>query len=154
VKTREQQRDEARERTYDIRHRLGQRGVVIVDLADGDPARTVDALDMYVELFWLPILGPSAYLAHRRLVQRARLDGSGCLFVDLSVLGTEIGLGPGSGAASSIVKTLTRLCEWNFAALTPTRFTVRNTVPRLTEKQVKRLPDSLREIHEMAVRRG
>ena len=47
----------------------------------------------YAEQFWLPVIGPSALWAHRRLTAG---DRSGYQ-LDLSTLGQEIGLGTGTG---------------------------------------------------------
>src|SRR6266446_3083079 len=63
---------------------------------------------VYVETYWLPVLGPSATWALRRLT--AWLDAEPAGYeLSLSELGRELGLGAGTGRHAVVIRTLGRL---------------------------------------------
>ena len=117
------------------------------------PDPVIDALGFepasgYVELCWLPILGPSAVWAMRRLTSglRANVDG---YVMGLSDLGAALGLGTGTGKSSPIVRTLHRLVHFEMARYEgPTTLAVRTKMPPLAQRHVLRLVPALRRAHE------
>jgi len=100
----------------------------------------------YAERFWLPVIGPSALWAHRRLTSGFAADRSGYQ-LDLSSLGREIGLGAGTGRNSPIVRTLARLVDFHLAEIIDDRLGVYTSLPPLTRRQTDRLPDHLAQRH-------
>ena len=108
--------------------------------AHGHPARSV-----YVETFWLPVLGPSATWALRRLA--ARLEGAPRLELDLSTFGHELGLGAGTSRNSPLIRTLGRLAQFGMAAPLAEAWCVRRFVPSLPQRLAQRLPAALAAQH-------
>ncbi len=107
----------------------------------------------YAEQFWLPVIGPSALWAHRRLTSGLVSDHSGYQ-LNLATLSREIGLGGGTGRNSPIVRTLARLVDFHLAEVTDDRLGVSTSLPPLTNRQTARLPDHLAQRHRaLAVRR-
>jgi hypothetical protein len=113
----------------------------VIDQVGYDP-RTV-----YVERFWLGILGPSATWLLRLLVDR--LDGSPEGYdLDLDECATALGLGRRPGANGVFPRTLARCCQFGSTRfLGPTTLQVRRKLPPLTRRQIARLPDALRADH-------
>ena len=74
-----------------------------------------EPLSLYVELFWLPVIGPSTTWLLRRL--NVVLDGepSG-VEVDLSDLSLALGLGPKTGLNAPLMRSLRRLADFHLAA--------------------------------------
>jgi hypothetical protein len=97
-------------------------------------------------LFWLPVIGPSALWAHRRLTAGLLTDHSGYV-LDLATLGREIGLGAGTGRNSLVVRTLARLVDFHLAEIADDRLGVYTSLPPLTRRQAARLPDHLGRRH-------
>lgn len=83
-------------------------------LRPGPPvaATLVDPFDSYVEMFWLPILGPSATWMLRRFHMGLRSQPDG-FAIGLVELGQQLGLGTSVAANSSTVRTLDRLIGFN-----------------------------------------
>jgi hypothetical protein len=73
-----------------------------------------DPRSWYVETFWLPTLGPTALLLLRHLADRFESNPKG---VDLPVADTAaaLGLGPRTGQQSPLVRSLTRLQQFELA---------------------------------------
>jgi hypothetical protein len=114
----------------------------VIDQIGYDP-RTV-----YVERFWLGILGPSATWLVRHLVDRLDAEPDG-YELDLDECATALGLGRRPGAAGVFPRTLARCCQFGAARfVTPTTLSVRRRMPPLTRRQLSRLPDKLREDHD------
>lgn len=106
-----------------------------------------DPRSLYVETFWLPVLGPTAVLLLRHLATRfdAHPDG-----VDLPVAATaaRLGLGPRDGANSPIVRTLGRLAQFDLACDDGDRtIAVRRHIPPVNRRHVRRLPVELQLAH-------
>ena len=114
----------------------------VIDRVGHDP-RTV-----YVERFWLGILGPSATWLLRLLVDR--LDGAPDGYdLDLDECATALGLGRRPGANGVFPRTLARCCQFGSTRLVgPTTLQVRRKLPPLTRRQIARLPEALRTDHE------
>lgn len=101
----------------------------------------------YVELFWLPILGPSTSWLLRHLDERLRAHPEGAV-VDLEVTAAALGLGNGRGRHSPLVRAIHRCCQFGVArALPDAHLAVRRHVPPLTRHQLDRLPASVQAEH-------
>jgi hypothetical protein len=101
----------------------------------------------YTELFWLPILGPSATLALRRLAGYVTASASG-VRVDLPQLGQSLGVGAGVGRHSILTRTLARLVSFHMAQWVGDVYEVRTIVAPLTVRHLHRLPQTLVVAHE------
>lgn len=104
-----------------------------------------DARSVYVETYWLAILGPSCVLAARRLVSWLEAESSG-FEISLAALAGSLGLGTGVGRHAPIVRTLGRLADFGIARVTDT-YAVRAMFPPLSARQIARLPDHLADAH-------
>lgn len=116
------------------------------------PDDVIDALgydprSLYVETYWLSVLGPSTLWLLRRLVAGLEVHPDG---FDLPMADTAraLGLGDKGGRSSPFVRSLVRLCQFDVAALDGTALAVRRKLPPLSRRQVLRLPESLRDAHQ------
>ncbi len=102
----------------------------------------------YVETYWLVVLGPSAVLAARRLVDwlEERPDG---LEVPLEALARSLGLGASTARHAPVVRTLTRLADFGLAGVGGGAYQVRTAFPPLAQRHVVRLPEYLAERHAL-----
>jgi hypothetical protein len=114
----------------------------VVDTLGHDPR------SRYVETFWLPTLGPTALLLLRHLADRFDRTPSG---VELTVADTShaLGLGSREGNSSPIVRTLSRLTQFDLACEDPhsNLVAVRRNVPPLNTRHLRRLPSELQLAH-------
>ena len=103
----------------------------------------------YVELLWLPVVGPSSTWIFRRLGAHLtqRPDG---VVVDLAELSCSIGLGEVVGSSSTVQRSLRRLVRFGLASWQG-RLAVRTAVPPLAARNLVRLPGALQLIHESLV---
>jgi hypothetical protein len=101
-----------------------------------------DAGDVYVETYWLPILGPSAVLAVRRIALWLEAEPTG-VNIDLVELGASLGVGTGTGRHTQINRTLTRLIDFGVARIAGEHLEVHTTFPPLPTQLRRRLPLSL-----------
>lgn len=88
--------------------------VTITDIDHPDPRIQTHGFrvsDPYIELCWTPIVGPSSVVLLRHLDRRLR---SGPQTVPLEELAQSIGLGHGTGANSTIRRTVDRLRRYGF----------------------------------------
>lgn len=105
------------------------------------------ACDPYVETFWLPLVGPSALWALRRLAAGLERSPDG-ISVPIGPLAGELGLGHLNGRNSPMIRTLARLVSFDLAAVMPDdTFAVRTMIPPLCRRNILRLPDHLAEAH-------
>src|SRR5258708_6152061 len=102
---------------------------------------------VYVETYWLPVLGPSATWAMRRLTMwlEAQPSGYDGPLVELS---RELGLGPGMGRNAILTRTLARLVAFGMATPFGDALAVRRVMPPLTRRQVQSLPANLVSRHD------
>lgn len=106
-----------------------------------------DPRSLYVEKFWLGILGPSATLLLRRFARGLdeRPEGFAVSLVDTS---RALGLGEGTGRNSMVMRTIERLCQFGMSRPGPGgTLEVRTHLPPLTPRQVQRLPELLQRAH-------
>lgn len=106
-----------------------------------------DPRSIYVETFWLPTIGPTSLLLLRHLAARfdAQPDG---LSVDVATTAQRLGLGHRDGSSSPLVRSLSRLEQFDLACATDDGYAVRRTVPPVNRRHVHRLPDELRAEHD------
>ncbi len=106
----------------------------------------------YVEYCLLPVVGPTAAWLYRRLGMLAERWPAG-IQVDLVELSLSLGLGAGCGRHSVVVRTLGRLAHFEIVQWGAAELLVRRAVAPLTERQLARLPASVRHAHVRLVRR-
>ena len=97
----------------------------------------------YVEMLWLPILGPSTTWLYRRL----HIDAERTRALDLPELAAALGLSTATGANAPIQRTLQRLVLFGLAARHGNQLAVRTTAPPLTQRHLDRLTPRLRAAH-------
>ncbi len=104
----------------------------------------------YVESAWLPILGPSATLALRRLGLLAAARSAG-VAVDVGHLATDLGIGKGTGRHSIMARTLRRLEMFGMARWRGGELEVRTTVAPLSARHAERLSPGAAAVHRRMV---
>ena len=112
----------------------------VVDQVGYDPRA------VYVERFWLGILGPSATWLLRLLADR--LDGAPDGYeLDLRECASALGLGR-RGPAAAFPRTVARCCQFGATRFAGSdTFEVRRRLPPLSRRQVARLPAALKTEH-------
>ena len=106
-----------------------------------------DPRSRYVETFWLPTLGPTAVLLLRHLADRFDRQPGG---IELAVSDTShaLGLGQRDGSSSPIVRTLTRLSQFDLACDDGAgTVAVRRNLPPVNRRHLKRLPGDVQAEH-------
>ena len=103
----------------------------------------------YVELLWLPVVGPSGTWLYRRLWQRVQQHADGTI-IDLADLAASIGLGRGTAENSPIQKALDRVVRFGLARWDG-RLAVRTSAPPLACRQLGRLSPDLQAAHQALV---
>jgi len=106
-----------------------------------------DPRSAYAETFWLPILGPSTTWLIRRLATGLDSDPGGYELhaIDLS---RELGLGDALSKNSSFVRAMDRTIKFNMAQMHANTVYIRRRVPPLADRQLSRLPERLRRLHD------
>lgn len=101
----------------------------------------------YAQLFWLPTLGPTAFLLARRLLDIGDRPNTADRWVEVSDLMAELGVGgPGmkpGGQNNPIIRSLRRLESFGCGTVDGDEVTVRRYLPYLTEGQYRRLTPAL-----------
>lgn len=103
----------------------------------GDLDGTHDVRSGYCEQFWLPVIGPSALWAARRLADT--LDHS-TTTINLVDFGSSLGIGTGTGKHTQINRTIGRLVDFQMARIQSDRLEVRCSWPALLPQHRRRLP--------------
>ncbi len=101
----------------------------------------------YAETYWLPVLGPSALWALRRLSALLAMRPSG-ITVPMGMLSSELGLGGNGGRHAPAVRALGRLVLFGMAEVRGDELAVRRKVPPLARRQLRRLPAHLADAHQ------
>ncbi len=109
-----------------------------------------DADSEYAETYWLPVIGPTALWALRRLT-RWLDDAPEGYPLAIAPFARELGLGDGAGRTSPIVRTLARLVCFGLAEIRGDRLMVRRRVPPLARRHLQRLPAHLVAQHQMVM---
>lgn len=114
----------------------------IIDVIGYDPR------SLYVERFWLPTIGPTSLLLLRHLATRFDRHPEG-VHVRLGATSRALGVGRGEGTSSPIVRSLTRLANFDLACDDGHgTVAVRRHVPPVQRRHLQRLPAELRAEHE------
>ena len=119
------------------------------------PARASERLghpagSVYVETFWLPLVGPSTVLALRRLSAWLEHEPDG-ITVSIAILSSCLGLGTGTGRRAPVARTLARLVDFKIASHDGERLLLRRELPMLSVRQIERLPACLITAHEQLI---
>jgi hypothetical protein len=110
------------------------------------------AQHQYVEMLWLPVIGPSATWLLRRLSGWALACPEG-LTVVLPELSESLGLGWSSGANSSVQRSMRRLIMFGLARWSDS-FEVATIVPAVSERQLARMSPGLVRARDRMVRQA
>jgi hypothetical protein len=107
-----------------------------------------DVRSLYVELFWLNVLGPSATWALRRLV--TGLDRYPLGYeVDLDETANELGLSYSSATSNTFVRALQRCILFGVAQPIPDGLAVRRRLPLVSLRHLSRMPEGLQRRHDL-----
>ncbi len=101
----------------------------------------------YAETYWLPVLGPSALWALRRLSALLAMRPAG-ITVPMGMFSSELGLGGNGGRHAPAVRALGRLVLFGMAEVRGDELAVRRKVPPLARRQLRRLPAHLADAHQ------
>lgn len=116
-----------------------------------DPGLAVDGFSLrsdYVERFWLGVIGPSVTLLLRRLA-RGMDEHPGGFSIDVADTARAIGLSTSLARNAPMPRTLERACMFSTMRRSGDRsFDVRTHLPRLTRRQLSRLPTAVRVTHD------
>jgi len=112
-----------------------------------------DPRSPYVETFYLPLAGPSAVLAARRLAAWLEESPEG-VTVPLGSFASELGLGTGNGRNAPLPRVLARLVVFGLAGLQSDAYAVRLAFPPLARRHLRRLPPHLVLAHELIAEEG
>ena len=108
----------------------------------------VDPRSYYVELFWLPVIGPTCTWLLRRIVGRLEHEEVG-FSLDLDETARSLGLGGRQGRNGPFRRALTRCITFELARWQGKgTLGVRRLLPPLSSRHLVRLPASLQEAHE------
>jgi len=100
-----------------------------------------------IEWCYLPLIGPSAAWAYRRMVLGPLGQGE-AFDLDLGELAHWLGLGAGTSPNSRVSRALLRLVAFGLAAVPANRtLAVRRTVPPLRASQLDRLSPRVQRVH-------
>jgi hypothetical protein len=102
---------------------------------------------LYVEVFWLPVLGPSATLLLRRcaLLTNRRPHGS---TVALELLSASLGLGKGVSRNAPLPRAIDRCIRFGAARrVADDRLAVRRMLGPLSQQHMSRLHPKLQDLH-------
>lgn len=106
-----------------------------------------DPLSSYVELFWLPVLGPSATFLYRRLAWGI-LDQPDGFDLDAEDLACSLGLGGSGGKHSPFHRAILRCGRYGLVRHRSNDIlAVRRRVAPLSDHHLQRLPPALRRRH-------
>lgn len=136
----------------DVLDWLAAREEVRVAYRPARPTHTLGygAASVYVETFWLPLVGPTALLALRRL-DAWLANAPGEITISVRVLGESLGIGAGTGRRSAVVRTLTRLVNFRLASIDSETYMIHRELPMLSPRQLGRLPACLITAHQQLI---
>jgi len=111
-----------------------------------------DPRSIYVERYWLSVIGPTATWIMRRFAECFDANPDGFV-LDLDHTATSMGLSFSKNVASPFGKALHRCVMFGIAQPTSDGFTVRRRLPSVAHRHLKRLPDDVQAEHEEWARR-
>jgi hypothetical protein len=100
----------------------------------------------YVELCYLPVLGPTSTFLYRRLGTWAALEPEG-FTVDLVDLSLSVGIGSGLGRNSPFARSLGRLASFHVAEWQDQELAVRRALPPVSNRRLEKLSPSAQAAH-------
>ena len=106
-----------------------------------------DPRSIYVERYWLGVIGPTATWIMRRLAECFDLNPEGFV-LDLHHTATSMGLSFSKNVASPFGKALHRCVMFGIAQPTSDGFSVRRRLPSVAQRHLKRLPDDVQAEHD------
>ena len=111
-------------------------------------ATGIDARAAYVELFWLPVLGPTAVWLLRRIADRFDAEPAG-FDLDLDRTAAGLGIGGLDSRHAPLRRALRRCARFRLVRpCGPGEVAVRRTVGPLPRRLLDRLPEDLRAHHD------
>jgi hypothetical protein len=111
-----------------------------------------DPRSLYVETFWLPVLGPSATWLLRRWASCLESAPDGCA-MSVPEMSRALGLGERAGRNGPFMRTIARTVDFEMARVAGARaLGVRTKLPPLARRHVTRLPSSLQLEHDLLER--
>ena len=115
-------------------------------------ARGHDPRSLYVERYWLSVIGPTATWIMRRFAECFDVEPDGFV-LDLEHTASTMGLSFSKGAGSPFGKALHRCVMFGLAQPIADGFAVRRRLPSVPQRHLKRLPDDLQADHDDWARR-
>jgi hypothetical protein len=116
--------------------------------------RGYPASSAFIELFWLPVLGPSATFLFRRLNSLLAVWPDG-MRLEMNGLGRELGLGTTESKHAPLPRAISRLVRFGLAKrLASGQLAVRRAVGPLSPHLLKGLDPIIQEAHRKAVSLG
>lgn len=106
-----------------------------------------DPRSVYVEQFWLSVLGPTATWLLRRLVAGFDHHPDG-YELDVPSAARSLGLSVTKGWASPFAKALQRCVMFGVVQRLPDEWVVRRRVPLISQRHLLRLPVELQSAHQ------
>jgi len=106
-----------------------------------------DPRSLYVERFWLGVLGPTATWVLRRLTA-GLADHEDGYRTDLGSMARAMGLSFSPSRSSPFSKALQRCTMFGLAHQTSDGFAVRRRIPTVAHRHLRRMPDSVRDEHD------
>jgi hypothetical protein len=108
----------------------------------------VDPRSLYVERFWLPVIGPTCTWLLRHLAAGLERDEAG-IWLDLDDTARTLGLAVRQGRHSPFARAMSRCVVFGLARWQgPQTLAVRLMLPPLSRRYVLRLPPRLQEAHD------
>lgn len=105
-----------------------------------------DARSVYVEVFYLPVVGPTALWLVRRLVSGLEQFPDG-YELDLEETARALGLGFNAGKSGPFLKALDRCALFGLTRPAADGLAVRRRLAPLPRRHVERMPEHLRAAH-------
>ncbi len=106
-----------------------------------------DPRSAYVEQFWLGTLGPTTTWFLRHCVHL--LESSETAAIDVKDAALRLGIGHQGGIRSAMGRTVARACRFRAARpVGTTTLAVRLRLPNVSPRQLQRMPESVRRLHE------
>jgi hypothetical protein len=113
----------------------------------GSDGSSVHPRSLYVEKFWLPVLGPSTTWLYRHLVDELEASPFG-VELDLDDVAHSLGLGGARGRHSAFGRSIERLIHYGLAQRSePSELAVRCAIGPVPRRHLIRLPARIQERH-------
>ncbi|MGH9303928.1 MAG: hypothetical protein ACRDZ5_05870 [Acidimicrobiales bacterium] len=109
-----------------------------------------DPRSLYVERYWLPVLGPSTTWMLRRFAEHLDCSPEG-VELEVQELACALGIGGRYGQNAPFARTLKRCVDFQMAEWRGSALAVRRHLPPLAGRHLKRLPETLRARHSTEI---